>query len=480
MGNKTVCYYVANNSLLSREINKLLGHRELRCQECVDMRVSVRRSPPVDCRADILNKSRQCQYQAPGPCLRCRRLNVKCLTSPQNRRIGLKACPDAVASPGPEGKYLTANNLLVWAAERGYVRLAELLITQSPVRLGGWNSQGRTLPLVVRNGRIERAPLTPGCSIVTQARDILLVAAENRRKQLVSLFVRSRNCSDICTTITRCLHDPETLRVILEAAKLKLSENRWSLNDAFSTACRNGRLAAIDLLLKFGLDPSLEFLNKTLRHVAAVSGAVDIVQRLLLAGADPTARDRFGRTTLHYAVRRSNNCETVDLLLRSGANPDEVSLFGDTPVMLATMYTRYEDVHILDSLLKAGANPNIVKWRDNTTALHYASQNYYPLAVDIIARLLRAGADIHARDSNGFTPLHLAVRCHNIDIVKQLLAEGASVLMLDNEGRTPCEWATGTTAMVLYSHWFRWKYGVQPSEQMGLTVLRAIYMTRGR
>ena len=44
--------------------------------------------------------------------------------------------------------------------------------------------------------------------------------------------------------------------------------------------------------------------------------------------------------------------------------------------------------------------------------------------VDIMDRLLAKGADIHAKDKYGQTPLHLAAYGENVDIIDRLLAKG--------------------------------------------------------
>ena len=56
--------------------------------------------------------------------------------------------------------------------------------------------------------------------------------------------------------------------------------------------------------------------------------------------------------------------------------------------------------------------------------------------------LLLKGADIHALDNIGQTPLHWAARANNLKIVKLLLSKGADISARDDDGRTPLYSAT--------------------------------------
>jgi hypothetical protein len=54
----------------------------------------------------------------------------------------------------------------------------------------------------------------------------------------------------------------------------------------------------------------------------------------------------------------------------------------------------------------------------------------------VVATLMRAGADVNAHDREGSTPLMVACRAGNGDLVRQLVAAGADLQVRDNAGRT--------------------------------------------
>jgi ankyrin repeat protein len=59
---------------------------------------------------------------------------------------------------------------------------------------------------------------------------------------------------------------------------------------------------------------------------------IPLIRLLLEQGADPNARDAFGRTALYYAcLTDTRDAEIVKLLLQFGADPNVVDQFGSTP-----------------------------------------------------------------------------------------------------------------------------------------------------
>ena len=51
--------------------------------------------------------------------------------------------------------------------------------------------------------------------------------------------------------------------------------------------------------------------------------------------------------------------------------------------------------------------------------------------------LLSKGANVHAKDLNGSTPLHHAANMGNVRAIELLIASGAEVNARDNDGRPP-------------------------------------------
>jgi len=64
--------------------------------------------------------------------------------------------------------------------------------------------------------------------------------------------------------------------------------------------------------------------------------------------------------------------------------------------------------------------------------------------LDVARLLLDRGADINAKNKNGWTPLHLAARDGHVYVARLLLERGADAGVRDNKGRTPLDVARYT------------------------------------
>lgn len=122
---------------------------------------------------------------------------------------------------------------------------------------------------------------------------------------------------------------------------------------------------------------------------------------------------------------------------------------GDTALHLAAAGYRGEIAQIL---LTAGADPNATANHRRSAPLHYASDGYIAgpdwdaaRQVKMIRILLDAGADLHARDKNGATALHRAVRTRCTAAVRFLFAAGADPTLRNLPGSTAFHLAVQNT-----------------------------------
>ena len=96
--------------------------------------------------------------------------------------------------------------------------------------------------------------------------------------------------------------------------------------------------------------------------------------RLLSLGADVNVKDVAGYTPLHHCAQMYSNDVTLALaqiLLKAGANVDAKNRFGDTPLMYATMASKFEVIQVL---LDHGADPYAGEYTANVSANQIAQR----------------------------------------------------------------------------------------------------------
>ncbi len=125
--------------------------------------------------------------------------------------------------------------------------------------------------------------------------------------------------------------------------------------------------------------------------------------KLILAGADVNKADENGSTFLIGACRWGTDTVMEKFLLQHGAHPDAPrSPKGRTSLIVACAY--YGDVPMCSLLVQFGADVNAAA-NDGTTALMLAAKNEKS---NLVAYLIKAGANVAAKDANGNTALAYA------------------------------------------------------------------------
>jgi ankyrin repeat protein len=137
------------------------------------------------------------------------------------------------------------------------------------------------------------------------------------------------------------------------------------------------------------------FVAELLRRGARLDGGEKRPQVHLSGGAP--ARVAIEQTPMSAAVF-STRPGLVRLLLRAGASVDRPNARGETPLLQALQFGKYEVVGVL---LDAGADPNRSA-NDGTTPFLRACRSGRP---ELVAELLRHHADPNLRDAGGQTPL---------------------------------------------------------------------------
>jgi ankyrin repeat protein len=157
------------------------------------------------------------------------------------------------------------------------------------------------------------------------------------------------------------------------------------------------------------------------------AAAPAVLQALLAAGAHPEGATEDGLQPLHFAAR-TNEVRHVRALLEGGAGPDCCDCHGYSPLHFASQKPDAASLATVEALLARGATPDTADALMRQTPLHVAANHG---CVEVIRRLVEAGADATARDNMKATPLHLAARAGHAEAVRALAAAGQGRIDID-------------------------------------------------
>ncbi|CAN0232581.1 unnamed protein product [Ectocarpus sp. 8 AP-2014] len=202
---------------------------------------------------------------------------------------------------------------------------------------------------------------------------------------------------------------------------------------ALHEAVRGGHTAVVELLLENGASVKWyeeDELYGTPLHDAAEGGNTEMARLLLLKGAEAYVDyvDGNHTTPLSRAIE-GGHISMVEALLAAGA--DLTVRLTEFDISVLDMAASSQDVEILRMLIDHGMELN--RAAVFGTALHWAAKANSANAIDV---LVRAGADIQAKDMSGPSALHCAAEEASPEASLALLNLGAEVNAQTESGET--------------------------------------------
>ena len=209
---------------------------------------------------------------------------------------------------------------------------------------------------------------------------------------------------------------------------------------------RDGQMnsAVVDRLISAGANVNgVMHDGRSLLEYVVLRNSPQLVGKLLAAGADPNVMHNdflvYIRPQMLPILCKACNLgdgylRTVEQLLKGGAPVDSRNIFisghsngrtGDTALICAAS-SNHPSAKVMTMLLDAGANPK-ARGEMNATALMRlcGKETLSVLEVAVLRRLLKLGASVNDKDSEGSRPLYYAKRAKNKVAIRELLAAGA-------------------------------------------------------
>lgn len=244
----------------------------------------------------------------------------------------------------------------------------------------------------------------------------------------------------------------------LDNAYAKLVETVFSVEsmealDAEGTsaahwAVRQYKYNMLSAMLKKGVNVNLtqdqpSVAGTTLLHIACEYGYPEMVRLLMEAGADDTLQNAKEETAAHMTVSRNVRYKTISAETRAEMiklleHVDIPGKNGITPLMAAQDYDLHASRILTPVFIEKGADVNRADNAGNTALLLHA--RWY-CDKEVVKAMLNAGYNINARNKDGNTVLHYALKNRSSDVARYLLKKGADYTIANEKQITPLQMA---------------------------------------
>lgn len=164
-------------------------------------------------------------------------------------------------------------------------------------------------------------------------------------------------------------------------------------------------------------------------YVAIKRGDIDQIERHIFWKTDINELNIDGQTPLHESAR-TGHVIAVKLLLNNGADVNKLNREGKTVLYVALKNGRIQLVDLLIKKFNVQLDPTAALFdivRDN---VHDR---------DVIRFLTRQGASVNSHDSDGDTPLIIAIKHEQRLVAKHLIENNADVNFSSKDNQLPLD-----------------------------------------
>lgn len=193
-------------------------------------------------------------------------------------------------------------------------------------------------------------------------------------------------------------------------------------------ALNNDDKTARMLALDHGYSDIAQMLKEEEWGTAIAKNDIQHVKQLLQEGITLEMQDDGLRLAIRW-----RHLEIIELLLINGADVNKKDHFGETPFYVAV---NGGNKTIVELFLKHGADVHTITTQGETV-LHCAAAHGYK---EIIKLLIEQGVDKHATTRRGETVLHVACKFGHIDTVELLLQCGIDVHACNKSSQTALDY----------------------------------------